>query len=169
MIFQSPYKQFARYNGQKCVFLGLTSSQAKDAEVGHLFRVRFEDGNEIEVWPEELEQTEVNPMDPILAASSEDTPDTLLDPVVNRLAMDAAEHANTNGFDSQVEFISYHLGPEIAKTIVEQAIERVRDANRPKQLIQELASIVGKMIAENWTKQRIAEALDQTLQEEETP
>ena len=57
-IFRTPYDQYREHNGKTCVVLEelshATHPATLDEEVGSLFRIRLEDGTEIDAWPEEL-------------------------------------------------------------------------------------------------------------------
>jgi len=54
MIFKTPYDQYKEYDGQRCVVLRELTDQERDPEVGTMYRIRFNDGQEIDAWPEEL-------------------------------------------------------------------------------------------------------------------
>jgi hypothetical protein len=54
--FHSPYDQYAERIGQRATVLGMVPHKDFDyAECGPMYRIRFEDGGEIEAWPEEVE------------------------------------------------------------------------------------------------------------------
>lgn len=54
MIFHTPYDQYAEREGQECEVLRELTDGERDPEVGPMYRIRFADGQEIDVWPEEL-------------------------------------------------------------------------------------------------------------------
>ncbi len=55
-IFMTPYDQYPERDGQEITLLAaITRTDAQhDPEVLPMFRARFADGEEIEVWPEEI-------------------------------------------------------------------------------------------------------------------
>lgn len=53
--FQTPYEQYASRHGQSCTVIGEVPSTEYDRdEVGVMYRVRFNDGEVIDAWPEEV-------------------------------------------------------------------------------------------------------------------
>ncbi len=55
--FISPYEQYASRNGQDYEVVKVFDEDDDDhdiSEVGEMYLIRFEDGDEIEAWPEEL-------------------------------------------------------------------------------------------------------------------
>lgn len=53
--FSSPYEQHASRNGQRFKLLGPVNPDSYDAaDVGPMYRIAFEDGTEIQAWPEEI-------------------------------------------------------------------------------------------------------------------
>jgi hypothetical protein len=54
-VFRSPFDQYRDRNGQPCVVVGEVSRElTDDEEVGPLYRVRFDDGEIIEAYLDEL-------------------------------------------------------------------------------------------------------------------
>ena len=55
--FHTPYEQFADRIGQKFTILREITEpdDTHDAEVLPMYVIRFEDGHEIEAWPEEID------------------------------------------------------------------------------------------------------------------
>jgi nucleoside-diphosphate kinase len=56
ITFKTPYDQYGNRDGQECTVLRkLPPSEIGDYdEVGDMYRVRFDDGEEIDAWPEEI-------------------------------------------------------------------------------------------------------------------
>jgi hypothetical protein len=56
LIFRTPYDQFKHRNGQFCYVVKVIDQPDKDhdEEVLPMFLIHFEDGREIDAWPEEL-------------------------------------------------------------------------------------------------------------------
>lgn len=55
--FVSPYEQYAERNGQNYEVVKVFDEDDDEhdiSEVGVMYRIRFDDGEEIEAWPEEL-------------------------------------------------------------------------------------------------------------------
>lgn len=57
LIFRTPYDQHADRRGQAFVIINKITEpdSTHDAEVLPMYRIRFEDGIELEAWPEEVE------------------------------------------------------------------------------------------------------------------
>jgi hypothetical protein len=54
--FTSPFEQYGSRVGQAATVLGPVDPDTYDAdECGPMWHVRFEDGTEIEAWPEEID------------------------------------------------------------------------------------------------------------------
>ena len=63
ITFTSPYDQFAARIGQSAtVVRHYTEDDAEHdiSEVGPMYRIRFDDGTEIEAWPEEVDPSWMN-------------------------------------------------------------------------------------------------------------
>jgi len=58
LTFRTPYTQHADRDGQWCEVLRVISEpdENHDAEALPMYAIRFEDGTEIEAWPEELHE-----------------------------------------------------------------------------------------------------------------
>jgi hypothetical protein len=56
MIFSTPYEQYAEREGQHCVVVREINEpdEQHDAEVLPMYVICFDDGEEIEAWPEEV-------------------------------------------------------------------------------------------------------------------
>ena len=57
MLFNSPYDQYKHLNGKLCILLKTHKEERPDfeySECGDMHSVKFEDGTEINAWPEEL-------------------------------------------------------------------------------------------------------------------
>ena len=55
MKFTTPYEQYKEREGQECEIVREKDHATFDyEEVGAMYIIRFEDGEEIEAWPEEL-------------------------------------------------------------------------------------------------------------------
>lgn len=55
--FTTPYNQYADREGQAFQVVGTVNPDTYDFdECGIMYRIRFEDGVEIEAWPEEVER-----------------------------------------------------------------------------------------------------------------
>lgn len=54
-LFNSPYDQYKERNGQHCAIIRELNDQEKDAEVGTMYKIKFQDGTIIDSWPEELQ------------------------------------------------------------------------------------------------------------------
>ena len=50
-VFQSPYEQYRARNGQLCQVMRRLTSTEKDAEVGVMYKVKFNDKVVIDAWP----------------------------------------------------------------------------------------------------------------------
>lgn len=50
--FESPFEQYKHRIGQSAVVVEETFDH--DDEVGPMYRIRFDDGEEIDAWPEEI-------------------------------------------------------------------------------------------------------------------
>lgn len=58
--FDTPFDQYAARRGQMAVVVAHYTEDDADhdiSEVGPMYRVQFDDGAEIEAWPEEVEYT----------------------------------------------------------------------------------------------------------------
>ena len=52
--FHSPYNQYRDRNGQSFEVLEPIMNDQKDVEVGSMYKIKFQDGVEIDAWPEEI-------------------------------------------------------------------------------------------------------------------
>lgn len=70
-FFVTPYDQHADRNGQEMTITrAITAADdSHDLEVLPMFEARFDDGFEIEVWPEEISSGEVDVQDFLRAAT----------------------------------------------------------------------------------------------------
>lgn len=58
-VFESPYDQLREHNGKPYTLVGQLPFEDYDFDdCGPLFLIRFEDGTEVEAWPEELQEVE---------------------------------------------------------------------------------------------------------------
>ena len=55
MKFKTAYDQYKNKDGQSCVILRELTNEERDPEVGTMYRIRLEDGTEIDAWSDELE------------------------------------------------------------------------------------------------------------------
>ncbi len=53
-IFVSQYAQYKDRVGQHLMVLRSLTDEERDPEVGCMYRIRFDDGTEIDAWPEEI-------------------------------------------------------------------------------------------------------------------
>jgi len=62
-VFTSPYDQYREHNGKTATLLGEVDRATIDySETGPLYNIRFEDGTEIEAWPEEIDPSIMSAM-----------------------------------------------------------------------------------------------------------
>lgn len=60
-VFHGPYEQHAQHHGKRFELLGPVDPTTYDfLEVGPLWRIRLETGEEIEAWPEEIAYDDAN-------------------------------------------------------------------------------------------------------------
>ena len=53
--FTTPYEQYADREGEPFGVIRELTDQERDPEVGRMWRIEFEDGTQIDAWPEEVE------------------------------------------------------------------------------------------------------------------
>lgn len=55
-VFRTPYEQYSAHDGKACEVIRVISEpdDQHDAECLPMFGIRFDDGTEIEAWPEEI-------------------------------------------------------------------------------------------------------------------
>ena len=58
IVFDSPYEQYKERIGQEATIIAYFTEDDDEhdiSEVGPMYRLRFDDGTEIDAWPEEVE------------------------------------------------------------------------------------------------------------------
>jgi hypothetical protein len=55
MRFITVYEQHYEHSGKECSVIRELTDSERDPEVGTMFRIKLETGEEIDCWPEELD------------------------------------------------------------------------------------------------------------------
>lgn len=113
--FQTPFDQFAHRAGQKfeVVRAFTVADDEHDLEVLPMYLIRFEDGAEIEAWPEEIDANELwQPTTPLNGAIAPSPKDVLKDALVK---IAEAEEGDSN--DLHIEALQDAL--DIALSLLE--------------------------------------------------